>query len=319
VAEAAKATRAERLLIFAAVNQQERDGLRPLPIKVVPGDVFFWHGELAVTLRRMVAPDGGEVVSYSPSDQQWRDRVIPAMQKAGDLEEVAAALERYAVVLRERRLEALASRVLHRAVNRLAPLLIDIDACNDFAREGNPDGIAAHCREMQKDWSSHPHNHPLYCLSYFHGMVSGKTGLFGALMRKHGLEAAKVEDSEVLWLRRQEMKPRSKELLEALIKEAGLIRTLGLAGGDGRFRLARPCKPLKYIVAITALVRDSQGSHGATLIDELVRNGQVNPKADAVAAMLGGDGFSYSLWLEDIARLLEMLGKSLTVPEESLA
>jgi hypothetical protein len=285
-------------------------------MKVLPGDVFFWHGELAVTLRRMVAPDGGEVFDYSPSDQEWRDRVIPAMQNSGDLEKIAAVLERYAALLRERRLEALTNRVLHRAVNRLAPLLIDTDACNDFAREGNPDGIAAYCREMQADWSSHPHNHPLYCLSYLHGMVSGKTALFGALLRKHGLEPAKVEGSEVLWFRRQQMKPRSIELLDELIKETGLIQVVGLAGGDNRFRLVKPCRPLKYIVGITVFVRDSQGSHGAKLIDELLRKVQADPKADAVAAMLGVDGFSYPLWLDDIARLLGMLGKSLTASEE---
>jgi hypothetical protein len=316
------------LLSFGEIDtraSQSPGGALPLTsqVAVCSGDFVFAHGlGLHDGLRKALRLAGVTVIDYSSKDVAWVDIVVPVLVSSPQPTVVRDRLLAYAERYRQRGATALVRRVLHRSVNRLAPLRIDLAMIAELAEAGNRKGVLDQLRDMGTEWTSQCESHPLYCFAGLQAMLVGRVSGMEERLKRFQLPLVSVEQGDVILDRFQVPSSLTNEghrLLSRLIELAGLYKTaFGYAVRDDS-------EALRYIAAIAEVVQvvglDSDGSELARLFnvaDSLVDIARLKPKSEIFSKRAGVQGFSYAAWLEEVAELLERLHEQAEVSEKAL-
>jgi hypothetical protein len=320
------------LLSFDEITpaSQSPDGALALTSQVAvrSGDLVFAHGGFGWhdDFRKALRLAGVTIIDYSSKDVAWVDIVVPVLVGSPQLTVVRDRLLAYAERYRQRGATALVRRVLHRSVNRLAPLRIDLAVISELAEAGDRKEVLDQLRDMGTEWTSQCESHPLYCLAGLQSMLVGRVSGTEEPLKRFRLPLERVEPGDVILDRFQvpgSLTDEGRRLLSRLIDLAGLCKT------DDGYAISDTSDALRYITAIAEDVQkvglDSDGHELARLrdlADSLVDTARfiarLIPKRELFAERAGVQGFSYAAWLEEVAELLERLHEQAEVSEKAL-
>lgn len=286
----------------------DEGGLVDLKGFVERNDVVLMHGwsEEARSLAPWVERAGVEFVDYSSSDPAWRRFVLNGWTEWNDTEAVRSSLAAYILEAQRKEPALLVRRIVHRGMNNLAPLSLDVSVLNDLAAERDHEGMAAHIGEVGRSWQAERRRHPIWCLRSLCTMLVGDTvdsvepsarevvgrsslGSGSVLVRAVGGEGGFPGDASKVW----------QELLEKV----------GLEGRGSEYAVLPGSAIWKYCREISGLVEGDSDIN--RLVRELVECSSKKPGRDVVAVWSGLDKFSYSDWLQEVSGLLEELYESL--------
>jgi hypothetical protein len=316
------------LLSFADIYQpvsQSLDGTLSLApsIAVRSGDIVFAHGfGKYYAVREALRLAGATVIDYSSKDEAWVNIVVPALGDSPQSAVIRDCLLAYAERQRQRGATALVRRVLHRSVNKLAPLRIDLTMIAELAEAGDRKGVLDQLREMGTEWTSQFESHPLYCLAGLQTMLVGRVSGMEKHLKRFKLPLASVEQGDVIFERFEisnSLTNEGRRLLSRLIELAGLYKA------DDGYVVRDAGEALHYITAIAEVVQevglDSDGHELARflyLADSLVDIARLRLKTEIFSERAGVQGFSYAAWLEEVAELLERLYEQAEASEKGL-
>lgn len=267
------------------------------------GDLVLAHGfDGKADLRQTLEGAGVEVVDYSPSEASWQRCMGIPLRSCTTAEEVRRLLIAYALHTEQRRPVDLLRRILHRAVNRLAPLRIDIAVLGELAKERDHLGISDQLLEMKAMWEIRPESRPLSCITDLHRMLVGRVGGLPGSQVGAGLPLTTLKTADVLCERFFDKSPdRSCGMLKSLIDISGLYKT------ESVYALREASSVVRYLRALERAVLETDTSEKIVGLANSLMESARDDHPDLVAVSLGIAGFSYAAWLDEVCSLLEML------------